>query len=134
MKLKPWQVFVHDQKDLCSALCCLLTLAGSLSSLSPISVIGRCSKDSPGAVESHLALLSERPGLGQWLAVHPWESYLTALTFIFLKRVLQELNEITYWKVAGIAHNGCCCQMEFILSPALPFHSIAAFGTLTREL
>ena len=57
-------------------------------------------------MESHLALQAERCALGQWLAVHPWISHSTTLTFIFLKRVLQEFSEITHLKVTGAQGEG----------------------------
>ena len=57
-------------------------------------------------MESFLALQPERCALGQWLAVHPWISHLTTLTFIFLKRVLQEFSEIAHLKVTGAQGEG----------------------------
>ena len=86
-----------------------------------------------GILESHQVWLSERPEWGQWHAVHPWVSYLTDLTFIFLMRFLQGLSEITCLKVPGTTHGGWRHQMEFIpLSPALPpLHGITALGAFT---
>ena len=82
------------QKDLCSnpasAPCLLLTLAGCLNSLSSVSLIGKCPSYAPAVVESYLALLSERPALGHWLAVHFWINYVTTLTYISLIRFCKD--------------------------------------------
>lgn len=77
------------QKDLCSnpasAPCLLLILAGYLNSLSSVPLIGKCPSYAPAVMGSYLALLSERPWLGQWLAMHFGVNDLTALTYISLR-------------------------------------------------